>query len=122
MADKLTRVRAEKSAFFLSKHQGYLANMKIEGGVTKDIATPVLIATTYLITAASVAASYTVQYLFAGTVASGVGGAVAPLLLGGIILGVFKIWKRFRNQKASYMVFLIFQFLFLVSSIRNLLN
>ena len=87
-----------------------------------DAASFPLKAITYIATIIAFICSYLVQFLDAGTIAAGVGGGIAPMLLGGIVLGLFRLAKRFRNQRSSYKVFLVFQLVFVASSVSNLLK
>lgn len=55
------------------------------------------------------------QLLATGVVASGVGGGIAPLLMGGLVVGIFQIGKRFRNARSRCKIFLWCQVFFFIS-------
>lgn len=51
-----------------------------------------------------------------------IGGAITPLLIGCIIVGLFQIGKRFRNSRSRCKIFLWCQVLFFLSGVSNFLK
>lgn len=82
----------------------------------------ILITLTVLFTVLAFSGSFLNQLLATGLVASGVGGGLAPLLLGGIVVGIFQIGKRFRNSRSRYKIFLWCQIFFFISLSFSLLG
>lgn len=82
----------------------------------------ILITLTVLFTALAFSGSFLNQFLATGLVASGVGGGLAPLLLGGTVVGIFQIGKRFRNSRSRFKIFLWCQIFFFISLSISLLG
>jgi hypothetical protein len=82
----------------------------------------ILITLTVLFTVLAFSGSFLNQLLATGLVASGVGGGLAPLLLGGTVVGIFQIGKRFRNSRSRYKIFLWCQIFFFISLSFSLLG
>ena len=75
-----------------------------------------------LFTILSCGLSFIIQFISAGVFASAVGGALAPILLGCVVIGLFQIGKRFRNTRSRYKIFLWCQVIFILSKISTLVG
>lgn len=82
----------------------------------------ILITLTVLLTVLAFSASFLNQFLATGLVAGGVGGGLAPLLVGGIVVGLFQIGKRFRNSRSRCKIFLWCQVFFFISIVIGMLG
>lgn len=82
----------------------------------------ILITFTVLFTVLAFFGSFLNQLLATGDVASGVGGGLAPPLMGGLVVGIFQIGKRFRNTRSRCQIFLWCQVFFFISLLAGLLG
>lgn len=51
-----------------------------------------------------------------------VGSALGTIIWGLIIVGIFQIWKKFRNQKSRYKIYLWCQIVFFITQIMALIK
>lgn len=70
-----------------------------------------------LLTIVAIVASFFAQYLKSSHLSTSIGGAIAPLIIGGIIVLLFQIFKGFRNNRSRLIIFLVMQVLFTLSSL-----
>ncbi|MBC6905240.1 hypothetical protein DWB84_07165 [Saccharophagus sp. K07] len=82
----------------------------------------ILIIFTVLFSVLAYSASFLNQLLATGLIASGAGGGLAPILLGGFVVGIFQIGKRFRNSRSRYKIFLWCQIIFVISLLTSLIG
>lgn len=75
-----------------------------------------------LFTILSSGSGYLSSLLQDGNFSFAVGGAIAPIIFGGLVVGLFQIGKRFRNTRSQYKIFLWCQVFFFISTTFNLLS
>ena len=75
-----------------------------------------------LFTILSCGLSFINQFISAGVFEIALGGALAPILLGFVVIGLFQIGKRFRNTRSRYKIFLWCQAMFIFSGISILVG
>jgi len=66
--------------------------------------------------------SFLGQFLKTGNIAVGIGGGLAPIIMGIIIVAIFQIGKPFRNSKSRCKILLWSQVVLILGSISNLLS
>ncbi|WP_143732591.1 hypothetical protein [Microbulbifer sp. GL-2] len=67
-------------------------------------------------------ASFLGQFLKTGNIAVGIGGGLAPIIMGIIIVAIFQIGKPFRNSKSRCKILLWTQIVLMLGSISNLIS
>lgn len=76
----------------------------------------------WLTIALAFTASFLGQFLKTGNIAVGIGGGLAPIIMGIIIVALFQIGKPFRNSKSRCKILLWSQVVLMLGSISNLLS
>jgi hypothetical protein len=83
-------------------------NSEIEtGNAEKPLASTVVKIISFILALLVMALSGGQQYLISrGGIPEAIGGSIGALLFPLFFIAVFQIWKRFRNQKSRYTIFL----------------
>jgi len=66
--------------------------------------------------------SFLSQLFQSGMLANAIGGALGPLILGGLIVLIFQIGKGFRNRRSRYLIFTWCQAILFFSTSINFLS
>ncbi|WP_444946499.1 hypothetical protein ACJJIP_06830 [Microbulbifer sp. VTAC004] len=67
-------------------------------------------------------AAFLGQFLRTGNIAAGIGGGLAPIIMGLIVVVFFQIGKPFRNSRSRCKILLWSQIVLILGSISNLLS
>lgn len=95
--------------------------LRIEDEISREPSL-LLIILVVMFTLLASALAFLRQLVVSGMLTNGVGGALAPPLVGFCVVGFFQIGKRFRNKRSRYRIFLWSQIYFLISLFFSLIG